>query len=1269
VNSTGHSRRLLRVAAWAFGIVVALAAALLLAVRYLLFPALGQRADEIAAAVSRAVGERVEIGAVSGAWDGPRIRLDLKDVRVLDAAGTPALALQEAAATVAWRSLLLGKPALAELELRGPALVIERDPNGALRVAGIATSGGGNPSTSGNALRTLLGADALVIEQGRLEWRDASRGAPPLMLERVDARVVRNGRRYTVTATAAPPPALGSTVELRADLTLSSGDALDTASGTASVSATRIDLAAWRPWVDFPAAVQRGTGDARIDAALADGRASRLSADVDLHDLAVYITPERPEVMVPALKGRVILDAADATGARHIAAQGLTMQMASGATLGPLDLDLQTSAAGGDPVAGSVAIGRLDLAVLLPLADMLPVPDKLRGMVRSAAPQGVLTDARVQWSGPLDAPRELALRAKLAGVSMRPVAGAPGVERLSGDVSWDERAASVMLTQGRVHAIAVPGLAQTLVVDNVKGAASLARSAAGVSVKLDAVTVSNADAEATVSGTLVADAQDRWTADLSADVPRLEGASLHRYLPAGDAATWMRAALLRMPVSDGRVRVKGALAAFPFVRASDGTFEATGTVRRGRLAYARGWPVLEDIEASLRLAAGDLRADFRRAAQAGVPLNNGTAIVSGIFGSQAKLDLESTVLVPLEGLLKFVAESPLREVTNRLLDGWSADGSARLALRLELPIADASRARTVAALEFLDNDVVTTWGRMEPVTGVRGTVRIDGRVIRTENLRASVFGGPVAIMLQPAPDGASLLQATGTANFGSVARALDVPSAVAPTGSASYRVHGELGRPGGGLRIESDLKGVALALPAPFGKSAEALWPTSIERRQSGGEESFDIALGPLIRAVASVRNVAGRLALERAALSVGAGAPVMPAHSAIDVAIRVPSFDADALVRWLRTKAATASPARTAFAGDVSVSLATGTLALLGRRLNDVDATVRSTGPRRWAMDLRSREVSGRLTYAANGRGAVTADLQRLAFPRPDPAAAPASSALATAPTTLPALTLTAQSLVVDDRDIGRLEISAQNVGAEWRLDRLAIVSPDCRLDANGVHVPAVARTPQRSSLSFKLDVANIGDCLQRVRGEAAIAGGTATLSGKVAWRGPIYALDRPTLGGAVNLQAQSGQFVNIRQGAAGTLLSVFSLRALGDIATLDFRNVFRDGFAFSRLAATGRIVHGVLTTQDFAMDGPAASVALSGTVDLTAETQDLTVRVAPALSGAVGAGLALVNPLLGAGALVASRLFRPDRLGSLVFFDYRVTGSWQQPTVARGS
>ena len=156
------------------------------------------------------------------------------------------------------------------------------------------------------------------------------------------------------------------------------------------------------------------------------------------------------------------------------------------------------------------------------------------------------------------------------------------------------------------------------------------------------------------------------------------------------------------------------------------------------------------------------------------------------------------------------------------------------------------------------------------------------------------------------------------------------------------------------------------------------------------------------------------------------------------------------------------------------------------------------------------------------------------------------------------------------------------------------------------------------------------------------------------------------------MRVQAENGQFAQLEPGV-GRLLGVLSLQALPRRITLDFRDVFSEGFAFDEIAGTFKVENGLMRTSDLALDGPAAAVTIRGEIDLARETTQLDVRVKPALSTTFSAGAAalfIANPLLGAavgaGTLLAQKLL-DNPLGSIFSYDYRVTGSWSDPQVER--
>jgi len=104
-------------------------------------------------------------------------------------------------------------------------------------------------------------------------------------------------------------------------------------------------------------------------------------------------------------------------------------------------------------------------------------------------------------------------------------------------------------------------------------------------------------------------------------------------------------------------------------------------------------------------------------------------------------------------------------------------------------------------------------------------------------------------------------------------------------------------------------------------------------------------------------------------------------------------------------------------------------------------------------------------------------------------------------------------------------------------------------------------------------------------------------------------------------------------------------------------------------------RVQSGVMKTSNLKLVGPAAKVEISGEANIAKETQQLSVRILPALSSSLSAGAALLfiaNPIIGAavgaGTLFAQKVLK-DPLEQMFSYEYQVTGSWTDPVVTRGS
>jgi len=176
----------------------------------------------------------------------------------------------------------------------------------------------------------------------------------------------------------------------------------------------------------------------------------------------------------------------------------------------------------------------------------------------------------------------------------------------------------------------------------------------------------------------------------------------------------------------------------------------------------------------------------------------------------------------------------------------------------------------------------------------------------------------------------------------------------------------------------------------------------------------------------------------------------------------------------------------------------------------------------------------------------------------------------------------------------------------------------------------------------------------------------GTAKLHGALAWPGSPQDFDYPQLSGNIVLEATKGQFVKLEPGI-GKLFGILSLQALPRRITLDFRDIFSDGFAFDEILGGVDISRGVATANNFRIRGPSAHVVMKGEVDLGKETQKLRVKITLSLSDAASiAGALIGGPIAGVAAFLAQKMLK-DPLDKMASYEYDVTGTWADPQVSK--
>jgi len=1240
-----------------------LVGALILGLRYAVLPGIESYRGDIETALTRAVGQRIAIGSIEADWYGLRPHLVFGDVQVFDAAGRPALVLGRVDHVLSWTSLLHRELRFHSVEIHKPDLAVRRGADGSLFVAGIDVSRG--ESGGGGLSDWVLRQRDISIHGAAIRWTDELNGAPELSLEEVTLRLRNDGARHRFGLKAVPPAALAGPLDVRGDLTGASISDWMRWEGAIYVQVDYVDIAAWRRWVPLPVEFPSGTGALRMWVDVADERLKHLIADVHLADVRTRLAPELEELELATLSGRIAWQSWKQ--GFEVSARRLALVTSGGFTLQPADVTLRRHyATERRPARGELKANALDLEPLVVLGEHLPFDAGVRELLERYSPRGSVYDLAAKWTGDWP-PQDYDLKARFTNLALDAHGAVPGFRNVSGVVEANEKRGALTLANREV-AVQLPRVfVDPIVLDDLAVSASWTVAGGEFDVRLASVTFANEGLAGQLNGAYQSAPEGPGTIDLTGSLTRADARHVARYLPLRVNDTtreWLTRALVAGQSNDVRLRLKGDLADFPFADGTKGVFQVTARANGVTLDYATGWPKIENVTAEVAFTGSRVEIRAGQGGIFGARLARVRALIPDIKYTDELLEVTGEAEGPTADFLRFVAESPVSGMIDHLTQGMEAQGRGRLVLKLDIPLRARRDSRVAGSFQLLGNTVRVDPDLL-PLEQANGTIEFTESSVRMTGVSAQMYGGPATISLANQGDGALRITATGRANLDAVRKTASVPLFQHLSGSTEWRGSLTLRNRIAETVIESTLQGVASTLPAPFAKAPDAVVPLRFERRGiEAGQDRILLAWGSAVNAQFMRRRDGARMVVDRGAIGFGTEAPAAD-RPGLWVAGTLATLDLDHWRAFAPARSAGgegAAPELPALSGvDVKVEA----LDVFGRRFNGVILKGREQSGV-WQATLSGREVAGEVGWRSQGRGQITARLKTLILPQSQPRLAPEPAKGTEQPADYPGLDLTVEDFQYKDRRLGKLDLVAVPDGRDWRIDRLRVENPDGTFTADGSWQWRT-REP-RTLMNVHLEAADIGKLLTRLGYPEGVKRGTARLDGTLAWAGPPQDIDLPSLSGNLMVEAGKGQLVKLEPGI-GKLLSILSLQALPRRMTLDFKDVFSEGFTFDEVLGAVKIQRGVASAESFRINGSSAKITMSGDIDLAHEMQKLKVRVAPTVGDSVSTVTALLGgPAVGIGIFLAQKLLN-DPLGQLIAYEYLITGTWADPHVAKTS
>ena len=739
------------------------------------------------------------------------------------------------------------------------------------------------------------------------------------------------------------------------------------------------------------------------------------------------------------------------------------------------------------------------------------------------------------------------------------------------------------------------------------------------------------------------------------------------------AARWLESAAPYGDLREGRLAFRGRLSGTP---SGDGAekIEATGRLVVPLLSYAPGWPEITALSAAFRLDGQ--RFDVR--------IESGRILNSTIREAEVSIDdigaeapvarLEGRVEGATANAVRFLAESPLRPRTGPMLAYTTIHGDSTIDLELAIPLGKDDRALTVDGRVALEHNRFEVRGLGRGLKAVNGAITFRDSAVESDGITATWLDEPIRVAIGASPsapykwrlsiDGrltrrllvaylrsAGLLEASAPDDSGLLARF---------RGDTAWSATLDIAPPAqelpARLQLATDLTGLSLDFPAPFGKEIGTARRLSVESRIAPGEERItQVRLGALAGAALRFVRDAGGFRFDRGTVPNrrwprGAFRLPRPHPARRGTAARHPR-----VVRSARRHRGSrlVESGRSAVRRRARDVAGRGLGHRAGRSILR-SAHSRHPGHRRrmaarprrpWGGRRAARASRRALRTACRGLRAPCAGVRirrirrRAVQPRPSKPAGTVVSA---------------RRFVLGDYDLGRVGLTTAPSERGLEIERL-----DVRTDSFAGEVTgswSLDGAEHLTEFAMRMYEVDLGRTLETLGFEGtAVAEGTTDISLRGSWQGTPadFALDRLT--GVVHFLSTDGRLTRFEPGVTGHVLGLLTITSLPRRLILDFGDLFKDGFGYDRIEGSFAIEKGNAYTDDLFMESDTAKFEVVGRTGLASKDYDQLVTVIPKISSTL--------PLVP--IWIAQKILDRNVFDKAFAYQYTITGPWAEPAV----
>ena len=634
-------------------------------------------------------------------------------------------------------------------------------------------------------------------------------------------------------------------------------------------------------------------------------------------------------------------------------------------------------------------------------------------------------------------------------------------------------------------------------------------------------------------------------------------------------------------------------------------------------------------------------------------------------------------------LLSTLQQLPALAVADTVMRDLTVGGDQPIAARLALAfdLRDITDTLDVAV------DVELSGARLESelldlaATEVSGMLRYRTRTgFDSDGLKAEVFGRPVAVTMGPqlatAPDTILSAEINAEVSVIDLLAWQNIPATIPVEGTAAATVSVNVAEDIS-VSIRSDLQGVAVDLPLPWGKATDAKAPLQVvwQNRDWAAWEVFWfgrlnlVADVPTLGALSALVDVTPRTRPPESAA-------VAPAPG-LTVTGFIPSLD---LAEWRSIQGFDAGHDGSMSFGMHLENLNVGRLLWRGEELGRLNVSLQGAGDSiaaqfdlPWLSGAYLQARDAPVTESAAGLGAALTRNLDLAFI--DLEGLPTLGKELTDPSPpnpergigqwIRGLPITVQAIRRGDTDLGDIalvidyvddqgwqfrDISGDFLGIEWQ---------------PATHIVWRDYETESTTLTLSAELNNIATSLELVGVAPILTTRSGSVDARWQWPGSPADFDLHAVSGDLHLEMRTGSFLTANAEATGAMRLLSLLNLSGLFRRANMNQLFNPGVTFDRAEGDFELGAGTMRIPEFSIEGSGGYFNFTSDIDLVTEALDGELVVTLPLVENIPWFAALAGGLpVAAGTYLFSKVFE-DQVNQLSSGVYSVGGSLSEPEV----